>query len=157
MYKNRMLDFEPGTLYCYSNYGYLLAGMVVEKLSGLSFIDYVNQKILQPAGLAPVHVSTTAEARRPPMNLPYEDNLSGLTADPSSNQAAPAAYGGDQMLLEVADCRYRLPRLRTGSIYPSLQSLGQRHPGPIELTERPLQGQGRKHAWHFLLGRVAVG
>lgn len=98
-----MLDYEPGTLYCYSNYGYLLAGMVVEKLSGLSFIDYVNQKILQPVGLASVRISPTLEGTQAADEPPYEDSLNGLTADPSSNQTAPAAYGGDQMLLEAAD------------------------------------------------------
>jgi CubicO group peptidase (beta-lactamase class C family) len=103
MYKDRMLDFDPGRLYCYSNYGYLLAGMVVEQLSGLSFIDYVNQKILQPAGLAPVHLTTTEEGTQPPDEPLYEDDRSGLTADPSSNQTAPAAYGGDQVLYDVDD------------------------------------------------------
>lgn len=104
MYKNVMLDHPPGTQDAYSNYGYLLATMVVEKVSGLKFIDYVNQKILQPAGLDPVHISPTAKGSQPPGEPPYEDEGSGLTADPISLSIAPAAYGGDQLMYEVADC-----------------------------------------------------
>lgn len=39
---------KPGIEISYSNYGYALAGYIVEKISGISFTDYVHQKILQP-------------------------------------------------------------------------------------------------------------
>lgn len=44
--------FPPGQLYSYSNYGISLAGYLVEEVSGLSFIEYVNKNILQPLGMA---------------------------------------------------------------------------------------------------------
>jgi CubicO group peptidase (beta-lactamase class C family) len=159
MYKNRMLDYEPGTLYCYSTYGYLLAGMVVQKLSGISFIDYVNQKVLQSAGLAPVRIFPTAEGTQASDEPPYEDDLCGLTADPHEQPDSARRLRGrpDDVGSGRLRYRHRLLRRRTGAIYPSLQSLGQRHPGPVEFTAGPLQIQGREHARHFFLGRVAVG
>ena len=42
------LDFNPGTKVAYSNFGYLLAGRVIEKVSGLSYATYVQQKLLTP-------------------------------------------------------------------------------------------------------------
>lgn len=41
----------PGEQASYSNYGTTLAGYIVERLSGMSWEDYVEQKILQPLGM----------------------------------------------------------------------------------------------------------
>ncbi|MEM7372163.1 MAG: serine hydrolase domain-containing protein [Bacteroidota bacterium] len=40
--------FEPGTVHSYSNFGFALAGYVIQAISGLSFADYVQVKILDP-------------------------------------------------------------------------------------------------------------
>jgi CubicO group peptidase (beta-lactamase class C family) len=45
------LDFDPGTRWQYSNTNYTLAGMVVEKASGMPFFQFVRTRILQPLGL----------------------------------------------------------------------------------------------------------
>jgi CubicO group peptidase (beta-lactamase class C family) len=45
------LDFEPGSRWQYSNTNYTLAGMVVEKASGMPFFQFVRTRILEPAGL----------------------------------------------------------------------------------------------------------
>jgi CubicO group peptidase (beta-lactamase class C family) len=44
--------FEPGTTPAYSNYATALAGYVVERVSGLSFDDYVERNIFQRLGMA---------------------------------------------------------------------------------------------------------
>jgi D-alanyl-D-alanine carboxypeptidase len=46
------LVFEPGTKWSYCNSGYYLLGLVIEKVSGQSYADYVKQHVLAPAGLA---------------------------------------------------------------------------------------------------------
>ncbi len=43
--------FEPGTRYEYSNDGYLLLGLIIEKVSGESFYDYVRKNIYLSAGM----------------------------------------------------------------------------------------------------------
>ena len=43
--------YEPGTTPGYSNYATALAGYIVERVSGKSFDDYIEQKILQPLGM----------------------------------------------------------------------------------------------------------
>ncbi len=45
------LDFAPGTQQQYSNYGYMLLGQVIEKVSGLAYGEYVAQRVLKPMGL----------------------------------------------------------------------------------------------------------
>jgi CubicO group peptidase (beta-lactamase class C family) len=46
------LDFDPGTRWHYSNSGYYLLGLVIEKASGQSYADYLEANVLRAAGLA---------------------------------------------------------------------------------------------------------
>ena len=46
------LDFEPGTRYSYSNSGYVVLGAIIEKVSGMSYADYIQQNIIDPLGMA---------------------------------------------------------------------------------------------------------
>jgi len=57
LFGSRPLRFEPGSKWEYSNYGFLLLGMVVEKASGQPYYDYVRDHIYKPAGM----VSTGSE------------------------------------------------------------------------------------------------
>jgi CubicO group peptidase (beta-lactamase class C family) len=52
LYGNRPLAFEPGSKWEYSNYGFILLGRVVERVSGLSYYDYVARYIYAPAGMS---------------------------------------------------------------------------------------------------------
>ncbi|HET6360421.1 MAG TPA: serine hydrolase domain-containing protein [Gemmatimonadota bacterium] len=45
------LAFEAGTDWAYSNTGFLLLGVIVEKASGESYYDYVREHIYEPAGM----------------------------------------------------------------------------------------------------------
>ncbi|MCF7826285.1 MAG: beta-lactamase family protein [Candidatus Marinimicrobia bacterium] len=43
--------FLPGTVYSYSNGGYALLALTVERLSGLTFPNYLDQNIFKPTGM----------------------------------------------------------------------------------------------------------
>lgn len=43
--------FEPGTDQAYSNTGYVVLGAVIEKVSGMSYYDYVKRNIYDPIGM----------------------------------------------------------------------------------------------------------
>ena len=51
LYGNRALQYEPGSRWQYSNYGFLLLGVLIEKVSGQSYYDYVRDHIYKPAGM----------------------------------------------------------------------------------------------------------
>lgn len=51
LYGQRGVEFEPGSKWAYSNYGFLLLGMLVEKMSGQSYYDYVTEHVYKPAGM----------------------------------------------------------------------------------------------------------
>ena len=51
LYGERGLEFEPGSKWSYSNYGFLLLGLVVQSASGQDYYDYVRDHIFKPAGM----------------------------------------------------------------------------------------------------------
>jgi D-alanyl-D-alanine carboxypeptidase len=51
LYGNRRPEFEPGARFAYSNYGFILLGVLIERVSGQSYYDYVREHIFQPAGM----------------------------------------------------------------------------------------------------------
>lgn len=51
LFVDQPLQFEPGTQRRYSNAGYIVLGLVIEKLSGMSYYDYVRTNIFAPAGM----------------------------------------------------------------------------------------------------------
>ncbi|HEX8615363.1 MAG TPA: serine hydrolase domain-containing protein [Telluria sp.] len=48
----RELDFSPGTRTAYANFGYLLLGQIIEKASGSGYVQYVQDRIMGPIGIA---------------------------------------------------------------------------------------------------------
>jgi len=54
-------DFPPGTAYRYSNSGYVLLGLVVERASGMPWGDYVTKRLLVPLGLKETRDGTGAD------------------------------------------------------------------------------------------------
>lgn len=51
LYGNRGPKFEPGSRWEYSNYGFVLLGVLIEKVSGESYYDYVREHVYIPAGM----------------------------------------------------------------------------------------------------------
>ena len=45
------LDYAPGTEARYSNYGYLVLGQIVERVSGMSYPRYVERHVFEPSSI----------------------------------------------------------------------------------------------------------
>lgn len=103
LYGTRELEFEPGTQWRYSNYGFVLAGAMIEAVTGKSYYDHVAKAVYAPAGMA-----STASP-------PEEDGASGrvvaytraIRKDPWMSAAATlpwrgtAAGGGDSTVEDL--------------------------------------------------------
>lgn len=51
LFVDEPLQFDPGSSQRYSNAGYVVLGLLVERLSGEDYYDYVRRHVYQPAGM----------------------------------------------------------------------------------------------------------
>lgn len=51
VFKNRKLKFKPGTDYSYTTYGYVVLGVLIENVSGISYEEYIQKNIFDKAGM----------------------------------------------------------------------------------------------------------
>ena len=51
LFSRQKFDFAPGEAMIYNNSAYLLLGHIIEKVSGMSYEDYIEQKIFAPLGM----------------------------------------------------------------------------------------------------------
>jgi CubicO group peptidase (beta-lactamase class C family) len=72
--RNPALTFPPGTSASYSNTGYVLLAMIVERLANTSFADFLDANIFQPLGMASTFVSDESVALPSNTALPYDEH-----------------------------------------------------------------------------------
>lgn len=59
------LDFAPGTQWQYSNTGYVVAGMIVEKVVGEPLLTFLQRRIFAPLGMVPIDQDLATGPRYP--------------------------------------------------------------------------------------------
>jgi CubicO group peptidase (beta-lactamase class C family) len=81
-------DFPPGSQWRYSNTGYALLSMIVERVSGKRFGDFLQQRILAPLGMTNTLAYEEGKNEVPHRALGYTKNDGvWLGADQSSTSA----------------------------------------------------------------------
>lgn len=104
--------FPPGEVPAYSNYATALAGYIVERVSGQSYDDYVEQHILQPLGM------TYATFRQPlPANLvPHMSNGYGPgLSKPEKFEFVVPAPAGSQSASGADMAKFMIAHLNEGA------------------------------------------
>jgi CubicO group peptidase (beta-lactamase class C family) len=101
---SQKLQHNPGTVYAYSNTGYAILSYLISVVSGMPFIEFIDKEVMAPLGVkAGVDLTRTAQNLRLAGEVFYDDDEVGYSAlAPTSLVLIPAAYGGDQLLYEVA-------------------------------------------------------
>jgi len=80
-------DFKPGTRFSYSNTNFVLLAMIIEKLTGIPFPDYMQQTIFTPLQMKNTFIFTWNDSARVTMSftpggrLWVYDNLEGTYGD----------------------------------------------------------------------------
>src|SRR5580704_19744025 len=54
LWARKPLDFESGTKWQYSNTNYVIAGLIVEKASGMPLLQFLREKVFAPLGMKSV-------------------------------------------------------------------------------------------------------
>lgn len=91
-FKNLPLEFQPGEKFAYSNSNYVLLGFILEKVSGQSFENYLQENILKP-----LHMEHTGydhpEKILPNRASGYDASSEGLINTPYIDTSMPHAAG----------------------------------------------------------------
>ncbi|MFJ8695392.1 serine hydrolase domain-containing protein, partial [Streptomyces roseolilacinus] len=118
--------FAPGASWGYSNTNYVLAGMLVEKVTGRPYGEAVERRVLKPLGLGATSVPGT-DARMPRPSGRAYSTLGADPADPATRihdvtELNPSIAGSaGEMISTNADLQKFLGALLTGRLLPQQQ------------------------------------
>ncbi len=61
VFSDRPLLFEPGSDFFYTTYGYVILGRIIEEVAGMSYEQYMQENIWEPAGMDHTGVEKTGQ------------------------------------------------------------------------------------------------
>ena len=127
------LNFSPGDKYSYSNTGYLILALALEKAAGKPLTDFVTEKIIKPLNLAntfPYNLTMEAYPANRVYGYHWDDdslklndlyNIDGVFGDGNMYSSATdlqkwsqALYGGEPSAFIGIDARYSEGSARSG-------------------------------------------
>ncbi|GAA1567718.1 hypothetical protein GCM10009678_58220 [Actinomadura kijaniata] len=88
----RKLNHAPGTKPVYCNYGFLLLGRIIEKVTGQSYATYVQRTVLAPRGITRMRLGRSLT--RAPGEVTYDSIHTTPTVLDGSGRKVPFPYGG---------------------------------------------------------------
>lgn len=73
LFENKSLKFKPGSNYSYSNSGYILLGYIIEKVSGKSYDEYIEENVFNKAGMSTAYYAPLEKIKK--MAKPTDVNI----------------------------------------------------------------------------------
>ncbi|MEV6955196.1 serine hydrolase domain-containing protein [Streptomyces sp. NPDC051183] len=109
------VQFEPGAKFEYCNTNLILLGLVVEKVSGRKLAEYVNDNVVEPAGLRHTLFPTGAEFPSPHAQGYTQQTASGKTED-AADWNPSYGWAAGAMISDLGDMRKWAEVLATGRL-----------------------------------------
>ena len=119
--QDQPLEFEPGSTMSYSNTGYVLLGMVIEKASGTSYAEFLDVNLFKPSGMTNTGYDVNA-AVLPHRAAGYKRGPSGLENSMYVDMTTPFAAGA---LYSTVGDLLRWERALFGKKILSMESLNK--------------------------------
>jgi D-alanyl-D-alanine carboxypeptidase len=96
LFGSRPPRFEPGSRFEYSNYGFVILGAVIDRVSGQSYYDYVRDHVCTQAGMISTALAEPGNQPMPDLSLGYtkQGRNTWHTARDSPPFRGTAAGGG---------------------------------------------------------------
>lgn len=96
---NKNLHFTPGTSKSYSNLGYSILGLVIEKVTGMPYEEYCQKNILQPLGIYDMMLAKNFSDQKAPLEVTYyePDDVELKLSIDGSGRLVPPVYGGNDI------------------------------------------------------------
>lgn len=91
-FKNLPMEFEPGERYAYNNSGYILLGYIIEKASGVSYEDFIQNNIFDKLGMKNSYYGSKSKII-PHRASGYQNSQNGLQNAEYLSMTIPYAAG----------------------------------------------------------------
>lgn len=92
--RSQPLQFTPGARHAYSNFGYAVLGRIIERVTGMSYEQYVRTRVLAPMGISAMRLGNTLVQGRLANEVTYYFTESGQSVYPDTASILPMPYGG---------------------------------------------------------------
>jgi len=128
-FKNLPYDFEPGAKYSYSNSGYALLGYIIEKVSRMSYEQYLKENIFNKLSM---------------VNSGYDDHFKII-----NNRASGYSFEGEEKILSNCDFIDMSVPHAAGAMYSTVEDLHIWNNGFLKgkvVSEKSLKQMFSKHA-----------
>jgi uncharacterized protein (TIGR03437 family) len=99
--RGRPLQFDPGTQYVYSNFGYAVLGRIIERVTGQSYEQYVRQNVLGPMGISAMRIGQTLPQGQLPGEVVYKSG--GTDASVFADVPGPVPWPYGSWYIEAMD------------------------------------------------------
>ncbi len=95
----KRLGYTPGKSHEYSNFGYLLLSMIIERKTGESYEKWMQKNILEPAGCEDCHLAHNSYEEKMPGESRYhmQDNDPPVPKYDNSADSVARCYGGNDI------------------------------------------------------------
>ncbi|MFF1682971.1 serine hydrolase domain-containing protein [Streptomyces sp. NPDC058256] len=107
--------FKPGAQFQYSNSNYVLLGLVIEKVSGHRFVDFLDREVLRPAHLSRTLFPEGAKFPEPHPRGYTNQTLSGEVED-STDWNPSWGWSAGAMISDLHDLRRWARIVATGTL-----------------------------------------
>jgi CubicO group peptidase (beta-lactamase class C family) len=111
------LYFAPGSHWRYSNTGYALLALVVERVSGQRYADFLRERIFEPAGMS--NTVAHEEGRTVVANRAYGHRVIGDSVRRTDQSTTSAVLGDGGIYSSIDDLARWDATLARGSLLPA--------------------------------------
>ena len=152
------LDFSPSKQFAYSNIGYTILGRVIEQLSGLAYEQYVQENILQPAGITSMRLAHNYYNDKIEDEVKYYEEADSppMPDIKDEQQLVPWPYGGFNIEAMDAHGGWLASAPDLAKLLAAIDGLGNKPDilSPTELAQmfKP-GGHNRKYALGWMVNR----
>ncbi|MCJ8157685.1 serine hydrolase [Sphingomonas sp. LaA6.9] len=145
--------FAPGTTPAYSNYATSLAGYIVQRVSGMSFDDYVDRNIFAPIGMTKSSFRQPLPARLQPL---MSKGYALASGDPKPYEFVNQAPAGSLAATGVDMAKFMIAHLSNGGALLRPETAKMMHTTTLDMVP-PLNRMALGFYEQQINGQTAIG
>lgn len=138
----QQLKFKPGEAYAYSNSGFTLLAVIVEKVSGEPFQTFLKEQVLDPAGMSSTGFYHNPVWKKENVACGYNARKLGEENSPLTWPEITWALLGNGGLVSSAGDLFRFHQALKGSAILSRETKEKSYTGYIDVGSDAMMGYG---------------